>query len=62
MPKEEYEGILIHCHDSACGGHFASQKTTMKVLHSGIHCLRMPTPCASNVISAKGWETFPVVT
>ncbi|RVW64002.1 hypothetical protein CK203_049381 [Vitis vinifera] len=24
-----------HCHDSACGGHFASQKTAMKVIQSG---------------------------
>ncbi|KAL6335141.1 hypothetical protein AAG906_027201 [Vitis piasezkii] len=28
-------GILSHCHDSACGGHFASQKTAMKVIQSG---------------------------
>ncbi|KAL6310858.1 hypothetical protein AAG906_037078 [Vitis piasezkii] len=27
--------ILSHCHDSACGGHFASQKTAMKVIQSG---------------------------
>ena len=33
VPEEEHEGILSHCHDSACGGHFASQKTAMKVLH-----------------------------
>ncbi|KAL6347463.1 hypothetical protein AAG906_025708 [Vitis piasezkii] len=25
------EGILNHCHESACGGHFTSQKTAMKV-------------------------------
>ena len=24
VPEEEHEGILSHCHDSACGGHFAS--------------------------------------
>ena len=29
--------ILSHCHDSACGGHFASQKTTMKVLEAGFY-------------------------
>ena len=28
VPEEEHEGILSHCHDSACGGHFSSQKTT----------------------------------
>ena len=32
VPEEEQQGILIHSHESACGGHFASQKTTMKVL------------------------------
>ena len=35
VPKQEQQGILSHCHESACGGHFASQKTTMKVLQSG---------------------------
>ena len=37
VPEEEHEGILSHCHDSACGGHFASQKTAMKVLHLGFY-------------------------
>ena len=37
MPEEEQQGILSHCHESACGGHFASQKTTMKVLQSGFY-------------------------
>ncbi|KAL6312864.1 hypothetical protein AAG906_041036 [Vitis piasezkii] len=32
VPEEEQQGILNHCHESVCGGHFASQKTTMKVL------------------------------
>ncbi|RVW71057.1 Retrovirus-related Pol polyprotein from transposon 297 [Vitis vinifera] len=35
VPEEEQQGILSHCHESACGGHFASQKTAMKVLQSG---------------------------
>ncbi|RVW94413.1 Retrovirus-related Pol polyprotein from transposon opus [Vitis vinifera] len=30
VPEQEQQGILSHCHESACGGHFASQKTTMK--------------------------------
>ncbi|RVW23218.1 Retrovirus-related Pol polyprotein from transposon opus [Vitis vinifera] len=33
--KEEQQGILSHCHENACGGHFASQKIAMKVLQSG---------------------------
>ncbi|RVW12575.1 Retrovirus-related Pol polyprotein from transposon 17.6 [Vitis vinifera] len=33
--EQEQQGILNHCHESACGGHFASQKTAMKVLQSG---------------------------
>nr|CAN80160.1 hypothetical protein VITISV_034912 [Vitis vinifera] len=35
VPEEEQQGILSHCHESACGGHFGSQKTTMKVLQLG---------------------------
>ncbi|KAJ9691493.1 hypothetical protein PVL29_013620 [Vitis rotundifolia] len=35
VPEQEQQGILSHCHENACGGHFASQKTTMKVLQSG---------------------------
>ncbi|RVW88791.1 Retrovirus-related Pol polyprotein from transposon 17.6 [Vitis vinifera] len=27
VPEQEQSGILSHCHDNACGGHFASQKT-----------------------------------
>ena len=30
-------GILSHCHENACGGHFASQKTARKVLQFGFH-------------------------
>ena len=33
----EQQGILSHFHESACGGHFASQKTAMKVLQSGFY-------------------------
>ncbi|WJZ87536.1 hypothetical protein VitviT2T_006907 [Vitis vinifera] len=35
VPEQEQQGILTHCHESACEDHFASQKTTMKVLQSG---------------------------
>ena len=37
VPEEEHQGILSHCYVSACGGHFASQKTAMKVLQSGFY-------------------------
>ena len=37
VPEEEQQGILNHCHESSCGGHFASQKTAMKVLQSGFY-------------------------
>ena len=37
MPEGEQPGILSHCHDNACGGHFASQKMTMKVLQTGFY-------------------------
>ncbi|RVW88188.1 Retrovirus-related Pol polyprotein from transposon 17.6 [Vitis vinifera] len=31
VSEQEQSGILSHCHDSAWGGHFASQKTAMRV-------------------------------
>ena len=37
MPEEEQPEILSHYHENACGGHFTSQKTTMKVLQSGFY-------------------------
>ena len=37
VPKGEQQGILNHCHESAFGGHFASQKIAMKVLQSGFY-------------------------
>ena len=37
VPEGEQEGILSHCHDRACGGHFASQKKAMKVLRAGFY-------------------------
>ena len=37
VPEEEQQGILSHCHENACGGHFASQKIAMKVLQSGFY-------------------------
>ncbi|RVW36262.1 hypothetical protein CK203_107269 [Vitis vinifera] len=40
VPEEEQQGILNHCHENACGGHFASQKTTIRVLQS--------VPCKHN--------------
>ncbi|RVW83854.1 Retrovirus-related Pol polyprotein from transposon 17.6 [Vitis vinifera] len=57
VPEEEQQGILNHCHENACGGHFASQKTTIKVLQSGLlgHLFsKMPTSCVEVVIDAKG--------
>ena len=37
MLEKEQQGILSHCHENACGGHFASQKTAMKILQSGFY-------------------------
>ena len=37
MPEGEQQGILSRSHENACGGHFASHKTTMKVLQSGFY-------------------------
>ncbi|RVW42170.1 Gag-Pol polyprotein [Vitis vinifera] len=55
--EEEQQGILSHCHENACGGHFASQKTTMRVLQSGFcwpslfkdaHTMCKSFPCKHN--------------
>ncbi|RVW14027.1 Transposon Ty3-G Gag-Pol polyprotein [Vitis vinifera] len=57
VPEEEQQGILSHCHENACGGHFASQKTAMKVLQSGFtwpSLFKDPTSCVGVVIDAKG--------
>ncbi|RVW13070.1 Retrovirus-related Pol polyprotein from transposon 17.6 [Vitis vinifera] len=59
VPGDEQLGILNHCHENACGGHFASQKTTMKVLQSGFtwpSLFKMPTSCVEVVIDAKAWK------
>ena len=37
VPEGEQQGILSHCHENECGGHFASQKTAMKVLQFGFY-------------------------
>ena len=36
-PNEDIPYILASCHAEACGGHFLSQKTAKKVLHSGFY-------------------------
>ena len=52
VPEAEQPRILSHCHENACGGHFASQKTARKVLQSGFHW---------NATNAKGWGRFLTV-
>ena len=37
VPTEEQQWILGHYHENACGGHFASQKTTMNILQYGFY-------------------------
>ena len=65
VPEEEQLGILSHCHENACEGHFTSQKTAMKYYNLGSIGLpfsRMPIPCAENAINAKDWGKYIVVT
>ena len=55
-PEQGQQGILIYCHESACGGHFTSQKTAMKVLQSvfvGHHSSKTPSPCVKAMIDAR---------
>ncbi|RVW20409.1 Retrovirus-related Pol polyprotein from transposon opus [Vitis vinifera] len=65
VPEQEQQGILSHCHESACGGHFASQKTTMKVLQSGFSWPSLfkdaHTMCRSCDDMPKAWEVNTVV-
>ena len=35
--EEEVFGILLTCHDGPCGGHFATKRTTFKVLQVGYY-------------------------
>ncbi|RVW31008.1 hypothetical protein CK203_100673 [Vitis vinifera] len=59
VPEEEQQGILSHCHENACGGHFASQKTAMKVLQSGFtwpSLFKDAHIMCRSVIDAKGSE------
>ena len=37
VPEEEQQGIFSHLHERACGGHFSSQKSSMKVLQFGFY-------------------------
>ena len=37
VPEAEQQGIISHCHENACGGHFSSQKIIKKVLQFGFH-------------------------
>ncbi|KAG7572534.1 Retrotransposon gag domain [Arabidopsis suecica] len=36
VSEDEVEGILVHCHGSSYGGHFATFKTVAKVLQAGL--------------------------
>jgi hypothetical protein len=35
--KEDQLSILQHCHQFACGGHFGTKGTALKVLKSGFY-------------------------
>ena len=37
MPKEQMGSILAHCHFLECGGHFRGNRTSAKVLQSGVY-------------------------
>ncbi|RVW51263.1 hypothetical protein CK203_075487 [Vitis vinifera] len=57
VPEQEQQGILSHCHESACGSHFASQNTTMKVLQSDFcwpSLFKTPSPCVGSVTDVRG--------
>ena len=37
MPEMEVYEILVHCHNSPCGGHYGATKTAAKVLECGFY-------------------------
>ncbi|KAG9458219.1 hypothetical protein H6P81_002727 [Aristolochia fimbriata] len=37
VPETMFESILKHCHDGEAGGHFSSNRTTIKVMQSGFY-------------------------
>ncbi|RVW81639.1 Retrovirus-related Pol polyprotein from transposon 17.6 [Vitis vinifera] len=43
--RHEQQDILRMCHEGACGGHFASRKTSAKILQSGFYWLTMFKDC-----------------
>ncbi|XP_059590470.1 uncharacterized protein LOC132253093 [Vitis vinifera] len=45
VPEDEQQDILRMCHEGACGGHFASRKTSTKILQSGFYWPTMFKDC-----------------
>ncbi|RVW89451.1 Retrovirus-related Pol polyprotein from transposon 17.6 [Vitis vinifera] len=45
VPEDEQQDILRMCHERACGGHFASRKTSAKILQSGFYWPTMFKDC-----------------
>ncbi|CAN6711730.1 unnamed protein product [Malus baccata var. baccata] len=39
VPNSEFNSILAFCHSYACGGHFGTQRTALKVLECGFYWL-----------------------
>ena len=53
VPKDEKQDILQMCHEEACGGHFASRKTSAKILHSGFYWPTMFKDCNTHYKSCS---------
>ncbi|RVW49882.1 Pro-Pol polyprotein [Vitis vinifera] len=45
VPEDEQQDILRMCHEGACGSHFASRKTSVKILQSGFYWPTMFNDC-----------------
>ena len=37
LREDETYDVLCACHDEPCGGHFASKRTTLKILNTGYY-------------------------
>ncbi|KAL4272806.1 hypothetical protein GQ457_13G016350 [Hibiscus cannabinus] len=61
IPEEEQQQVLEQCHSAPYGGHFGGNRTTTKVLQSGLYWPTLHRDAhfsASNVTDAKGHEIF----
>jgi hypothetical protein len=61
IPDNEVSSVIKFCHSEACGDHFSSKTTTVKILQSGFcwpPCSRTYMNSAKPVKIVKRWDLF----